>query len=150
MAVLVFYGESLYFKDSHNKLTNETEATIRRLLLENNGVGIIGGYYDRGLPICMVSELAVQKFLSSAPGTYQVVLMDIMMPKLDGYAAAQAIRTLEGRADGRTIPIIALSANVFAEDIEASKAAGMDAHLSKPLEVSKLIAAISRLYKSRE
>ena len=60
MAVLVFYGESLYFKDSHNKLTNETEATIRRLLLENNGVGIIGGYYDRGLPICMVSELAVR------------------------------------------------------------------------------------------
>ena len=41
MAVLVFYGESLYFKDSHNKLTNETEATIRRLLLENNGVGIL-------------------------------------------------------------------------------------------------------------
>lgn len=59
MAVLVFYGEGLYFKDSQNKLTNETEATIRSLLLENNGVGIIGGYYDKGLPICMVSELAV-------------------------------------------------------------------------------------------
>ena len=59
MAVLVFYGEGLYFKDSQNKLTNETEATIRSLLLENNGVGIIGGYYDKSLPICMVSELAV-------------------------------------------------------------------------------------------
>ena len=76
--------------------------------------------------------------------------MDIMMPKLDGYGAAQAIRTLAGRADGRTIPIIALSANVFAEDIEASKKAGMDAHLSKPLEVGKLIAAISQLYERRE
>lgn len=52
MAVLVFYGESLYFKDSHNKLTNETEATIRRLLLENNGVGILKIKSYRTLSAC--------------------------------------------------------------------------------------------------
>ena len=98
--------------------------------------------------ICM--QQVVEIFKNAPAGAFAVILMDIMMPKLDGYGAAQAIRTLAGRADGRTIPIIALSANVFAEDIEASKKAGMDAHLSKPLEVGKLIAAISQLYERRE
>ena len=141
MAVLVFYGESLYFKDSHNKLTNETEATIRRLLLENNGVGIIGGYYDRGLPICMVSELAVQKFLSFAPETYQVVLMDIMMPKLDGLKATEWIRH-SSHEQAQEIPIIAMTANAFAEDVEKSLAVGMNAHLVKPIDIDKLLRMV--------
>lgn len=120
---------------------NDLNAEITTMLLEKEGM-VVTRAAD--------GEQVVEIFKNAPAGAFAVILMDIMMPKLDGYAAAQAIRTLEGRADGRTIPIIALSANVFAEDIEASKAAGMDAHLSKPLEVSKLIAAISRLYKSRE
>lgn len=120
---------------------NDLNAEITTMLLEKEGM-VVTRAAD--------GEQVVEIFKNAPDGAFAVILMDIMMPKLDGYAAAQAIRTLEGRADGRTIPIIALSANVFAEDIEASKAAGMDAHLSKPLEVSKLIAAISRLYKSRE
>ena len=120
---------------------NDLNAEITTMLLENEGM-VVTRAAD--------GEQVVEIFKNAPAGAFAVILMDIMMPKLDGYAAAQAIRTLAGRADGRTIPIIAISANVFAEDIEASKAAGMDAHLSKPLEVSKLIAAISRLYKSRE
>lgn len=120
---------------------NDLNAEITTMLLEQEGM-VVTRAAD--------GEQVVEIFKNAPAEAFAVILMDIMMPKLDGYGAAQAIRTLEGRADGRTIPIIALSANVFAEDIEASKAAGMDAHLSKPLEVSKLIAAISRLYKSRE
>lgn len=120
---------------------NDLNAEITTMLLEKEGM-VVTRAAD--------GEQVVEIFKNAPAEAFAVILMDIMMPKLDGYAAAQAIRTLEGRADGRTIPIIALSANVFAEDIEASKAAGMDAHLSKPLEVSKLIAAISRLHKSRE
>ena len=120
---------------------NDLNAEITTLLLEKEGM-VVTRAAD--------GEQVVEIFKNAPAGAFAVILMDIMMPKLDGYGAAQAIRTLAGRADARTIPIIALSANVFAEDIEASKAAGMDAHLSKPLEVGKLIAAISRLYKSRE
>lgn len=120
---------------------NDLNAEITTMLLEKEGM-VVTRAAD--------GEQVVEIFKNAPAEAFAVILMDIMMPKLDGYAAAQAIRTLAGRADGRTIPIIALSVNVFAEDIEASKAAGMDAHLSKPLEVSKLIAAISRLYKSRE
>lgn len=120
---------------------NDLNAEITTMLLENEGM-VVTRAAD--------GEQVVEIFKNAPAGAFAVILMDIMMPKLDGYAAAQAIRTLAGRADGRTIPIIALSANVFAEDIEASKKAGMDAHLSKPLEVGKLIAAISQLYGRRE
>ncbi len=120
---------------------NDLNAEITTMLLENEGM-VVTRAAD--------GEQVVEIFKNAPAGAFAVILMDIMMPKLDGYAAAQAIRTLAGRADARTIPIIALSANVFAEDIEASKAAGMDAHLSKPLEVGKLIAAISQLYGRRE
>lgn len=120
---------------------NDLNAEITTMLLEKEGM-VVTRAAD--------GEQVVEIFKNAPAGAFAVILMDIMMPKLDGYAAAQAIRMLAGRADGRTIPIIALSANVFAEDIELSKAAGMDAHLSKPLEVGKLIAAISQLYGRRE
>ena len=120
---------------------NDLNAEITTMVLEKEGM-VVTRAAD--------GEQAVEIFKNAPAGAFAVILMDIMMPKLDGYAAAQAIRTLEGRADGRTIPIIALSANVFAEDIEASKKAGMDDHLSKPLEVGKLIAAISQLYGRKE
>ena len=79
----------------------------------------------------------------SRPGTYDVILMDIMMPKMDGITAAKKIRELD-RADAKTLPIIALSANAFAEDIRKTKAAGINRHLSKPIKIKELVAEISK------
>jgi signal transduction histidine kinase/DNA-binding response OmpR family regulator len=80
---------------------------------------------------------AVDMFMGSVPGRYDLILMDIMMPVMDGYAATKKIRSAD-RPDAKTIPIIAMTANAFAEDIEKSKAAGMNAHLSKPLDPTVL------------
>ncbi len=82
-------------------------------------------------------RLGIDKFTASAPGEYAAIIMDIRMPKLDGLQAAKIIRALN-RADAKTIPIIAMSANAFNEDIKASLDAGMNAHLTKPVEPQKL------------
>ena len=86
---------------------------------------------------------AADLFADSPAGTFDVILMDIMMPQMNGYEATKAIRSLDDRPDGRTIPIIAMTANAFAEDVQASLDAGMNGHLSKPIvmdEVEKTIA----------
>lgn len=84
---------------------------------------------------------AVEMFAASAPGTYDAVLMDVMMPELDGLAAARAIRGMD-RPDAQ-LPIIAMTANLFDEDVEACLAAGMDAHIPKPLEAGRMIKTIA-------
>lgn len=84
---------------------------------------------------------AVEMFAASAPGTYDAVLMDVMMPELDGHAAARAIRGMD-RSDAQ-LPIIAMTANLFDEDVEACLAAGMDAHIPKPLEAGQMIRTIA-------
>ncbi|MDE6169463.1 MAG: response regulator, partial [Acetatifactor sp.] len=71
------------------------------------------------------------------PGTYDVILMDIMMPVMDGLEAARTIRGMD-RPDCRTIPIVAMSANAFDDDLKKSVECGMNGHLSKPVEVEKL------------
>ena len=73
-----------------------------------------------------------------------MVLMDIMMPDMNGYEATKAIRGLDNRPDGRTIPIIAMTANAFAEDVQASLNAGMNGHLSKPIVMDEVIKTIAR------
>ena len=78
---------------------------------------------------------AVEMFENSAVGYYDLILMDIQMPNLDGCGASMKIREME-RPDAKTIPIFAMTANAFAEDEERSKAAGMNAHLSKPLDIN--------------
>ena len=80
---------------------------------------------------------AVKIFSSKSPGTIDAVLMDMQMPVMDGCAAAKAIRAME-RPDAGTVPIIAVTANVFAEDIAKTTEAGMDAHISKPIDFSQL------------
>lgn len=80
---------------------------------------------------------ALEKFSASAPGTYACILMDVQMPEMDGHAATRAIRALS-REDARTVPIIAMTANAFDEDITAALAAGMDGHLAKPLDVQAM------------
>ena len=87
---------------------------------------------------------AVEQFANAPAGSFDVILMDIMMPRMNGYEAARAIRNLENRPDGRNIPIIAMTANAFAEDVQASMDAGMNAHLAKPIDVEKLTAAIAK------
>lgn len=77
---------------------------------------------------------AVKAFEDSPVGYYDLILMDIQMPNMDGYEATRHIRTL-GRPDACKVPIFAMTANAFAEDVEKSKEAGMNAHISKPLDV---------------
>lgn len=84
---------------------------------------------------------AVEMFAASAPGTYDAVLMDVMMPELDGHAATRAIRGMD-RPDAQ-LPIIAMTANLFDEDVAACLAAGMDAHIPKPLEAGRMIKTIA-------
>lgn len=87
---------------------------------------------------------AVEIFRNHPEGTFDVILMDIMMPEMNGYEAAKAIRAMNDRPDGKNIPIIAMTANSFAEDVQASLDAGMNAHLSKPIVIDEVIKTILR------
>lgn len=89
---------------------------------------------------------AVRLFEKSKPYEYDIILMDIMMPVMNGLDAAKAIRGLS-RPDAPTVPIIALSANAFAEDIQKSKNAGINEHLAKPLEMDKVLKVIASYCK---
>ena len=79
-------------------------------------------------------QVAVEKISSSQPGTYDLILMDIQMPVMDGYSATRAIRMLDNR-ELAGIPIIAMTANAFAEDVLAAEKAGMDGHIAKPIDI---------------
>ncbi len=87
---------------------------------------------------------AVQMFSDSEPGYYDAILMDVRMPEMDGLTATRTIRTLD-HPEAKTIPIIAMTANVFDEDIARSFEAGMNAHLSKPIEPEKMFETMARL-----
>lgn len=89
---------------------------------------------------------AVRLFEKSKPYEYDIILMDIMMPVMNGLDATKAIRGLS-RPDAPTVPIIALSANAFAEDIQKSKNAGINEHLAKPLEMDKVLKVIASYCK---
>lgn len=94
-------------------------------------------------------KIAVEMFENSTPGTYSAILMDIRMPVMDGLEAAAAIRALD-REDAKKIPIIALTANAFDEDVQRSLQAGMDAHLSKPVEPDHLYQILGELIYEAE
>ena len=87
---------------------------------------------------------ALAQFCNTAPGTFDLILMDIMMPEMNGYETTKAIRNLPDRPDGKEIPIIAMTANAFAEDVQAALNAGMDDHVAKPVDMSILIAVITK------
>ena len=86
---------------------------------------------------------AVELFRSNPPGTFRLILMDIMMPVMDGLTAAKTIRALD-RADAKTIPIFAMTANAFREDVTRSLDAGMNEHLNKPLDMEQLLSTIQK------
>lgn len=93
-------------------------------------------------------EEALCRFENSPADYYAMILMDIQMPIMDGYTAARKIRRLN-RPDAGTIPIIAMTANAFAEDVTASKEAGMNAHLAKPLDIQTLQSTIHGYIRQR-
>ena len=92
---------------------------------------------------------AVDRIADSAPGRYDLILMDIQMPVMNGYEAAEAIRAMED-PDKAGIPIIAMTANAFREDEKAAEEAGMQAHIAKPLDIAKMMDTINRVMENRD
>lgn len=122
---------------------------LRVLLVEDNDLNaeIAQFTLDRaGAVVTHVKdgESAIETFAASAPHEYDVVLMDIMMPGIDGLEATRQIRALD-REDAATTPIIAVSANAFADDRRLSREAGMNAHLSKPVSSQDLVEALAHI-----
>ena len=89
-------------------------------------------------------QQAVQCYEQAAPGTYTVILMDIQMPVMDGYEATRRIRDL-GREDSSVVPIYAMTANTFAEDIAKARDAGMNGHIAKPIDINALMNILRQL-----
>ena len=92
---------------------------------------------------------AVELFRNSEPGEFDVILMDIMMPVMNGYEATKMIRSLD-REDAKKIPIIAMTANAFTEDRIRAKEAGMNEHVAKPVDVELLIKVIHKFVENDE
>ena len=117
---------------------NELNAEIAQALLESEGI-VVTRAAD--------GKEAVELYTSRPAGSFDAILMDIMMPGMDGYEATRAIRLSE-KADAADIPIIALTANAFAEDAKAAHDASMNAHLPKPLDFNKLKNILARIKKN--
>lgn len=119
---------------------NDLNAELATVMLE-----------DAGMVVTRASDgkEAVERFKNHPRGTYDIILMDIMMPNMDGHQAAKTIRAMEKeRPDASSIPIIALSANAFAEDVKASVDSGMNGHISKPFDMEEVTATIAKYVKS--
>ena len=118
---------------------NDLNAELATMILE-----------DAGTTVTRASDgkEVVDLFKNHPRGTYDLILMDIMMPNMDGHQAAKAIRALSiERSDAVTIPIIALSANAFIDDIQESLDSGMNDHISKPINMEELIDTITKYIK---
>ena len=126
-------------KGLHILLTedNELNMEIAEFMLQNEGADVEKAWNG---------QEAVELFKKSEPGEFDVILMDIMMPVMNGYEAAKMIRSLE-REDAKKVPIIAMTANAFTEDKIRAKEAGMDEHVAKPVDVELLIKVIRKLVK---
>ena len=116
---------------------NELNREIACFVLEQEG--LLVDWAENG-------KAAVERFKDSKSGTYDIVLMDVMMPVMNGLDAARAIRSLD-REDARCVPIVAMTANAFQDDIQQSRNAGMNEHLAKPIEPEKIHQAIQRLLR---
>ena len=90
--------------------------------------------------------VAVEKFKAAPTNRYDLILMDVQMPKMNGYEATRAIRALN-RPDAKTVPIVAMTANAFEEDKDNALKAGMNDHLAKPLDIPKLLATLTKYLK---
>ena len=114
---------------------NELNMEIAEFVLQNEGAVVTKAWNG---------QEAVERFRRSSSGEFDVILMDIMMPVMNGYEAARTIRSLD-REDARKIPIIAMTANAFTEDKLRAKEAGMNEHIAKPVDVKRLIKVIHEM-----
>ena len=112
---------------------NELNREIAQYMLEDAGAVVENA---------VNGQEAVDRFTSCPAGTYDAILMDVMMPVMDGLQATRTIRAMD-RPDARTIPILAMTANAFAEDVQKVKEAGMNEHLAKPLDMKKVLQVIT-------
>ncbi len=129
--------------------TRSNIAGMRILLVEDNEINceimeFMLKEADAKVVTANDGKAAVDAFTAADPGTFDCVLMDLMMPVMSGYEAARVIRGLD-RPDAKSVPIIALSANAFEEDVAMAKAAGMNEHLAKPVDIKKMFQVMSRL-----
>ena len=119
---------------------NELNMEIAEFVLQNEGAVVTKAWNG---------QKAVDIFRKSRPGEFDVILMDIMMPVMNGYEAAKMIRSLD-REDAKVIPIIAMTANAFTEDKMRAKEAGMDEHIAKPVDGKLLVKVINELVKHNQ
>ena len=119
---------------------NELNMEIAEFVLQNEGADVTKAWNG---------QEAVELFRNSKPGEFNVILMDIMMPVVNGYEATKMIRSLD-REDAKKIPIIAMTANAFTEDRIRAKEAGMDEHVAKPVDVELLIKVIHKFVENDE
>lgn len=126
---------------------------VRILLVEDNELNMEIAQFmlqEAGAIVTTAADgqLAVEAFAAAEQNTFDVILMDIQMPNMDGLMATRMIRQMN-RADAKNIPIFAMTANAFAEDVQNSKAAGMNEHLAKPLDMPKVLTTIAKYRKSK-
>ena len=119
---------------------NDLNAEIAEIILER--AGLKTERVENGIQ-------CINRIMEMPVGTYDMVLMDIQMPKMDGYKATQEIRHLPDKAK-TCIPIIAMTANAFEEDKKAALAAGMNGHIAKPIQVDKLLSTLSEIIRQQE
>ena len=119
---------------------NELNMEIAEFVIQRKGASVVKAWNG---------QEAVEAFEKSASGEFDVILMDVMMPVMNGYEATKTIRTMD-RSDAKKIPIIAMTANAFVEDRIKSKEAGMNEHVSKPIDMKLLVKIIAELAEKKE
>ena len=142
-------------KEQEGKMQSFDFTGKRALIVEDSDINIeiaknilLHKHFD--VEVALNGEEAVTTFSGHEAGYYDVILMDIRMPVMDGLEATKRIRQMEERPDGRLIPIIAMTANAFEEDVKKSLEAGMNGHLSKPIDVQKMYALLDHLLNEEE
>ena len=117
---------------------NELNMEIAEFVLQNEGAVVTKAWNG---------QEAVEQFKKSEPGEFDAILMDIMMPVMNGYEAAKTIRSMD-RKDAKAIPIIAMTANAFTEDRIRAKEAGMDQHIAKPIDIKTILAVFDQVFRT--
>ena len=130
-------------------INNSLVAGCRFLVVEDNEINAeilceLLHLYGAETEVRGDGALAVEAFRTAAPGTYDAILMDIRMPEMNGYEATRTIRA-DKRPDAKTIPIIAMTANAFEEDVKEALESGMNAHIAKPLDIGTLYKTLNKL-----
>ena len=142
-------------KEQEGKMQSFDFTGKRALIVEDSDINIeiaknilLHKHFD--VEVALNGEEAVTTFSGHEAGYYDVILMDIRMPVMDGLEATKRIRQMEERPDGRLIPIIAMTANAFEEDVKKSLEAGMNGHLSNPIDIQKMYALLDHLLNEEE